>query len=107
MYLSARGLTPGLVGTHGFTQMTKKGLEVYINAESCRNGQDAILFHELMVHGVLWCQKGFRRHRDTEERFARAQCLGAWMLLKSLGFRWPQRPRGIRALEAYARKVIA
>lgn len=102
MVLSTARLTRSLRGCDGVTvgavRPTKKLRAVYIDAREPRDVQDRVLFHELLVHGVLW-ESPLARSVADEERFAHAQSDRAWELLRQLGFRWPRRPVGIRTLE--------
>ena len=103
--LSTPKLTPALRGNYGVTigeiRPTKRLTCVFLDAEEPRDVQDRTLFHELLVHGVLW-ETPLVRSVLAEEKFARTQSDRAWSVLKQLGFSWPRRPAGVRNLERRA-----
>ena len=99
--LATQSICDEISGCNGATVMFPTSqIIVFIDCEPPRAAQDERLFHELLVHGVLW---PFACDGKTEEDFAQKQSPGAWQTLRSLGFRWPRRPRGARALEEAAR----
>lgn len=74
-------------------------MSIFIDVTGPRELQDNILVHEL-VHACLWGQKVQSRE---EERIASELGQELTRSLKHVGFRLPPRPRGIEALEKYAR----
>lgn len=101
--LSTADISHELIGNVGVTlQHPHCGYEILIDAASPRDVQDYTVFHELIVHGVLWPLK---LHRRNEEALAQAISPGAMIAFKSLGFNWPRRPKGARALEAFAQRT--
>lgn len=101
VYFSTEKLTPSMKGCRGCTIRTPgKFIEIFINA-LFPEVYEEIAFHELLGHAVLWDAE---LPLKTEERFVTAQAPGAAALLKVMGFRWPDKPRGLEQLEEEARK---
>lgn len=74
---------------------------VMVDAGLTRDQQDEVLLHE-MCH-VAAGEKPEGLPVAQEEKAVYAISPRLWPLLKMLGFSWPKRPRGVRALEKLAR----
>ncbi len=104
--LSSPKLTKDLRGALGLTmgRTDPHILQIiYIDAGCTRETQDWVLFHELMIHGVLW-ESPVKRSVEQEEKFAHALGPRAMSVLRQVGFSWPRRPAGAARLERWARK---
>ena len=105
VFFSLPKLTPELSYSNraesgGVTYVAGNGDRVVvINANMSKLDQDIALYHELCGHAALW---GARIAPGTEERILRAQSRNAWLALRSLGFSWPARPKGLAKLERSA-----
>lgn len=97
VYLSCSKLSQCLTECMGMTTLSDNGkLVIFIDAAESRAAQDETLTHEL-VHACLWGNKLL--HWKTEEWVAETIASRSSGILV-----WPKRPKGIRALERYARK---
>lgn len=110
------------LGVDGEWPVQEKSLWVLINAGTLaarvtQAERDAhyqeLVCHEMLGHGSVWFvgySKGWRSDRHTqilparvEERFVSEQSPVVRDTLNALGFIWPKYPRGLRALERWAR----
>jgi hypothetical protein len=99
IWLSCASLTEDLRDCLGVTtESATRTLDIFISAAEPREVQDETLEHEF-IHAKLWGKKSLRLHWKKEESLA--------CELANAGkpYAWPRRPKGAKALEAYARKT--